>query len=188
MYVWMRGEETSYLVNLSTFEAVPYNMDPAIDFNWSSDSKFAWLWSSSGSSDANLPSPIHLLSISNKRIEPLNLDLSFDSFPSWHPTNNVLAYISEDAQKLEILNVQSISNQELTLPSTFRNWIWSPSGESIALAAKDGSLWQVDYPKLENLEQLTPSLPDVHSLNWSPDGNSLAFVSATDIYIVDKVK
>lgn len=65
---------------------------------------------------------------------------------------------------------------------------WSPDGEKLALVAKDGSLWQVDYPALQNLEQLMPSMPDVGSLNWSPDGNSIAFISGSDIYVVETNK
>jgi hypothetical protein len=56
------------------------------------------------------------------------------------------------------------------------------------MVAEDGSVWQVDYPLLENLEQLTSSLPDVSDLNWSPDGNSISFISGSDIYVVDTIK
>jgi hypothetical protein len=54
--------------------------------------------------------------------------------------------------------------------------------------AEDGSLWQADYPKFDNFEQLTPILPNISQVNWSPDGNSISFISGSDIYIVDTVK
>jgi hypothetical protein len=41
---------------------------------------------------------------------------------------------------------------------------------------------------MDNLEQLTSPLSDVTQVNWSPDGNSIAFTSGTDIYIVDTIK
>jgi len=81
-----------------------------------------------------------------------------------------------------------MSVKEWELPSTFDNLIWSPDGSHIALIAKDGSLWQVDYPNLENFEQLTEPTPDVRGVSWSPDDNSIAFVSGSDIYIVDTAK
>jgi len=81
------------------------------------------------------------------------------------------------------------------LPFTMRgpensvnNLAWSPNGEKLALVEEDGSIWQVDYPTLENLEPLTPSLPDVSDLNWSPDGNSISFISGSDIYVVEATK
>ena len=52
----------------------------------------------------------------------------------------------------------------------------------------DGSLWQIDYPALENVEQLTLPMPAVKDVFWSPDGSYLAFVSDKDIYIVDAIR
>jgi tricorn protease-like protein len=61
-------------------------------------------------------------------------------------------------------------------------------GDRMVFTATDGSLWKIDYPTLEALEQLTPALPNVTQVNWSPDGNSIAFISGSDIYIVDTIK
>jgi Tol biopolymer transport system component len=76
------------------------------------------------------------------------------------------------------------------LPSTFDGLIWSPDGDHIALIAKDGSFWRVDYPNMENFEQLTQpmSFTDVRDIIWSPDGTSIAFIKGTDIYIIDTNK
>jgi Tol biopolymer transport system component len=86
------------------------------------------------------------------------------------------------------MDVRTLSVQKLSLPAAFREPVWSSEGNRIALVAEDGSLWQVDYPTLENLEQLTPTLPDVHAVNWSPDGDSIAFISGSDIYVVETNK
>ena len=67
------------------------------------------------------------------------------------------------------------------------------------LVSKDNSLWQIDYPNLDTLEQLTPVMPIstdpadgrnmsvslIGNVSWSADGDSLAFVGGTDIYIID---
>ena len=66
--------------------------------------------------------------------------------------------------------------------------VWSPTGEKLALVDEDGSLWQVGYPALENLEQLTPPLTNVTDVNWSHDGSSIGFISGSDIYIVEANK
>ena len=43
----------------------------------------------------------------------------------------------------------------------------------------------MDYPALENLEQLTPPMENQPSISWSPDGRYLSYAGGTDIYIVD---
>jgi Tol biopolymer transport system component len=43
----------------------------------------------------------------------------------------------------------------------------------------------VDYPKLEDLKQLTVPVGNVKDVSWSPDGQYLSFSSETDIYIVN---
>jgi Tol biopolymer transport system component len=76
------------------------------------------------------------------------------------------------------------------LPSTFNGLIWSPDGDHIALVAKDGSFWRVDYPKMENFEQLSQaiSFTDMRDIIWSPDSKSIAFISGKDIYAVETTK
>jgi WD40 repeat protein len=182
-YVWVMCYGIDYLVNLSNFETKAYPGYTQVDINWSADSKFAWFESFDLSDNR-----FEILSISNSKLSPLPVRPLPESPLRWHPSDNVLAFLSEDGQKLELLNPQNISVQELELTIAFSDLVWHPNGDHIALMAKDGSLWKVDYPKLENLEQLTPALPNVSQVNWSPDGNSLAFVSGSDIYIVDTMK
>ncbi len=85
-----------------------------------------------------------------------------------------------------------LTYKHLALPSNFNTGaygatgiIWSPNGDRFALAAADGSVWQMDYPKLEFLEQLSPPMANVKDIFWSPDDRYLAYVGGTDIYIVD---
>jgi Tol biopolymer transport system component len=76
---------------------------------------------------------------------------------------------------------------------------WSPDGKHIALLTRDDySLWQIAYPGLDNLEQLTAAMPElkrptpksnltkffVGNVVWSADGTALAFIGAGDVYIV----
>jgi len=173
-------QPSNYLVNLETFAVEPYPGELNV-VSWTSSSNFAWLRTFITD---NSP---QILSTSTKKLQLLPVAAQVGTI-FWHPADDVLAYLSEDGKKLGLLDAQSMSIQERELPSTSGDIVWSPNGEHIALAAEDGSLWQVDYPKLENLEQLTAPLPNVHDLQWSPDGTHLAFISGTDIYIVETIK
>jgi hypothetical protein len=170
-------QPNNYLVNLETFTADPYPGNLSL-VSWSSDSEFAWL------RDFQTSSAPQVLSISNRKIQSLPVPAQLET-ASWHPTGSILAYLAEEKQTLVFLNVQTMSVQELALSIAFQTFRWSPNGDHIALIAEDGSIWQVDYPTLKNLEQLTTSLPDVRDVNWSPDGISIALISGSDIYIVE---
>ena len=183
MYVWIKGYSEvdgayhNFLVNLYTFETTAYDT-PVNDFVWSPDSKFAWM-TIYDSSDK------YILSADKTTLTLFPAQPTSNLF--WHPTNPVLAFLTEKNQVLTILNAKDMSVKGWTLPTTFYDLIWSPDGDYIAFVATDGSLWQVDYPKLENFEQLTEPMPS-GGIQWSPDGNSIAFISGSDIYIVDTMK
>jgi hypothetical protein len=185
MYLWLECWEGSYLINLETFNSVAYPAYVYADIEWSSDGKFAWI------RDFNTKL-WQILSVSNKELKYLPVNPNLDTTLWWHPTESVIVYPSAD-NKLIFLDAATMSYWELPftlqgLPYIYGSVVWSPNGEKLALMEEDGSVWQVDYPTLENLEQLTLSLPDVSNLNWSPDGNSLSFISGSDIYIVETTK
>jgi len=184
MYAWITGYSFGYgsyynfLVKLTNLETTSYDIT-GNDFFWSPDSKFAWLTVY----DSN---DIYVLSADKKTLTPFPLQPT--SHLLWHPTNPILAFLTDENQTLGILNAKDMSVKGWKLPFTLYSLTWSPDGSHIALVATDGSLWQVDYPKLENMEQLTETMPNVRDVSWSPDGNSIAFISGSDIYIVDTVK
>lgn len=192
-YVWMEGWNESYLVNLTTFESQHYtysNPYSNTDINWSSDSKFTWF--ETYDPDAK-STEVKILSMADMKLQPLPVVLPTETEHLWHPTENVVVYPARDKNALIFLDASAMSIRELPFtfekpPYSYGDFTWSPNGEKIALVAADNSLWQVDYPNLENLEQLTPSLSDVSNVNWSPDGNSIAFVRGSDIHIVETTK
>ena len=192
-YVWMEGWNESYLVNLTTFESQHYtysNPYSNTEIDWSSDSKFTWF--EINDMDAK-SAEFKILSISDMKLHPLPVIPPIESEHLWHPTENIVVYPAKDKNTLIFLDASTMSIRELPFtfektPYTYGDFTWSPNGEKIALTAADNSLWQVDYPNLEDLEQLTPSLSDVSNVNWSPDGNSIAFTSGSDIYVVEAIK
>ena len=170
----------NYLVDLETLATQPYPGDLTLAA-WSSDSNFAWL------RNYNQDGTPQILSITNQHIQPLPTQPQVETL-FWHPRDNVLAYLSQEKQALTLLDASTLSVRELALPIAFHNLTWSPNGEQIALTAEDGSLWQVEYQELKDLEQLTQPMPEMRDVQWSPAGTSLAFVSGSDIYIVDTTK
>jgi hypothetical protein len=193
-YVWIVGFEKSYLVNLTSFESQHFPYDDPYTYtegDWSADSKFVWFETqvSSGSESAEF----QILSIADGKLSRIPIIPLADPNHWWHPTEASVVYPAADRDVLIFLDASAMTYRELPFslqndPYTHGHVAWSPKGEKLALVAEDGSVWQVDYTTLENLEQLTSSLPDVSDLSWSPDGNSISFISGSDIYVVETTK
>ncbi len=177
--------EVSYLVNLKTHEIQQHTT-----VSWSAHGKFMFVDS-------------QVLTLANNELrtvpEPPGLSEKYSVTSSWtrswHPIKEVVASIFTDEQQeqtLVLFDVETLSYQTFSLPSEFYDAysdstkiIWNPKGDRMVLATADGSLWQLDYPNLQNLEQLTPLMPKVKDIFWSPDGTYISFVSDKDIYVVD---
>jgi len=186
--VWLVCSDNNYLVDFITLKFTKYPPHIISDIQWSANGNFALI-------DDSLS--LNILSVNSKELKPLPAD---SQSSTWHPTDNILAYLTNKGQTLSLLDARIMSVQkEAALPAAFQDIIWSPDGKHIALLARDSSLWQIDYPKLDNLEQLTPAMPKltgpvygikenmslIKNVTWSPDGTFLAFIGDLDIYIVD---
>jgi hypothetical protein len=159
-----------YLINLKTFKSQPYFSD----VDWSTNGEFAIVDSK-------------VLALSSGEIKALPAGLHCDV---WHPTRGICATVSTDANKQQVLAIQdlhSMSVQKVPLPAAdkFAGLRWSLRGDRIALTTDNGVIWQIDYPGLKNLEQLTPLLENMENLTWAPNGTQLSFMIGKDIYLVD---
>lgn len=195
-YIWVYCKDGGHLIDLVTFQSQTYPIfstdsgwpNPSIE--WSADEEFAWL---SGNGF------VQILSVNSEELKPLPEGCYF---LSWHLKDDIFACLSIDGQSLFLIDAKTVSIQkEIILPIELQEMIWSSDGKRIALLARDSSLWQVDYPMLENLEQLTIAMPEwtqprygnttdeslVKNVLWSPNGVSLAFIGGADIYVVDTV-
>lgn len=186
-YIWTfcyDTDEVNYLIDLAALKADVYpNSDekPLGYRGWSLDGNFLILRQGYD----NKPT-YSILSVASKGLRPLPIEPVSDPMFWWNPTKSIVAYLSKENKSLVLLDAETMFAKEVMLPAGFCNYYcmaWHPSGDQLALKAGDGSIWQIDYPKLETLEQLTP--PIAGDFSWSPDGTSLAFSAGTDIYIVD---
>ncbi|MCI0608770.1 MAG: hypothetical protein L0Z71_06875, partial [Anaerolineae bacterium] len=178
-HLWTNCGGQGYLTTLASFETESYG-DLWLT-SWSNNSQFALV----GEFNSN---DQQVLSIPSKTLRALSPTPNLITL-TWHPADGTVAYLTEDGSTLITMDFESEISQEKTLPSMFRDLVWSPTGTHISLVATDNSLWKIDYPKLENLEQLAPSLPSYAGFaSWSPDSAYLSFISGSDIYIVETVK
>lgn len=189
-YVWMEGWNESYLVNLNTFQTQHFtysNPYSYTDSDWSSDSNFVWFQIY----DSNAKSAeFDILSITDMKLHPLSVIPQGESEHWWHSTDNIVIYPAKDRNSLVILDAATMSFRELPFKNQGMNYkvdnlAWNPSGDKIAFVTEGSSLWLVDYPSLENLEQVLSTVDRMVNLQWSPDGKSISFISDSKIYIVD---
>lgn len=175
-YMWIRkpNHPTGFLVDLKTFHSWEY----AGNLSWVRNGEFAIVDSK-------------LLVLSSKELKAMPSDVECNN---WHPTKGVCLSLITNEQRtstLNFLNVQDMSVQKTTLSTPiFTQAIWSPHGDYIVLITEDKALWKIDYPSLENIEQLTRPIADMYieSIIWSPDYEHFSFVGGTNIYIVDTNK
>lgn len=183
-YVWVACRDGGHLIDLVTFRSHTYlPIDVTSDWllfadvKWSADGKFIWLHGDRDRIE-------RILSVTGKELKPLPQNCSdFE----WHPKDNTLICLSNDNKSILLLDAQTL--KETILTDEF--WVLglSSDGKHVALLARDNnSLWQADYPKLDNLKQLTPPMPElehlVKNVVWSQDQSAIAFMGAQDIYIV----
>jgi len=190
--LWMTGYEGSYLINLFTYESRFYPDLSTVNMDWSTDSQYVWLYRYDNPTDTRHYS---ILSLTKNEIKPFPIQPSLEWTHWWQEDGEVLIYPANDESSLVFLDLSDMSFRQLSFDlggsaDYFDNasLAWSPDGKKIALIARNGSLWQVDYPGLENLQPLTASLPDAKGAEWSPDGSSISLYSGSDIYIVDTMK
>ena len=188
-----------YLVDLKTFESQLYHVS---GMSWMANSKYALLHTNLQLANGEYSSETQVLTLSDKTLRTLPSEPSPLSQSDWLASN---WYLSEDVSRSIFIKDQYLVVQVLTfepparhryevlLPPDFNTTYQgytggvfrSPKNNHIALIAGDNSVWIMDYPALENLEQLTPPMENQPSISWSPDGRYLSYAGGTDIYIVD---
>jgi WD40 repeat protein len=168
-----------YLINLRTF--ITQTLPAGWGFvNWAPDSQFILLARNYNSETQS--SECALLPITGG--DPYPVSETLIRSPVWSPNGKHLAYLSDGGRALITLEPATHASRIVLLPQLSTSVIWSPQGDSLAVLAANGSLWWVPDPAIDRVEQLTPPLPSVRDVRWSPSGHRLAFVSGNEVYVV----
>ena len=178
--IWLECDQKSYVIDLLTFskQAVPTDLE--FD-SWSPDSKFAL----AQQIDQNCcKKPYRYAMYSLLTTEAYSVTLGVILSPTWSTTGSLLAYLAEDRQQLGVLDAATQDIVQAALPQPVVNIYWQPQNQGIVVQGDDNSLWWIADPAVNRIEQLTAPLPAVRDVKWSPNGDRLAFVSGTDVYVV----
>ena len=105
---------------------------------------------------------------------------------AWHPTQPDVALRFDDAHAIRFFDARRGLSRDLSMQQTITDVVWQPTGPGAAIVTEDGELWWLAdaFDGAATPTPLTPALPDIHTVRWSPDGRSLAFVSQTSLYVV----
>jgi hypothetical protein len=175
-YVWVNCEAGGWVVDLVTFESQHYPDYPEANLDWSADGTFAWIKS--------YEDPLgKILSVNSKDLQPMPDDAACIV---WHPGENIFSYLSNGGQTISIFDAQRMVVQKtVDFPTTFSCAYWNDAADKIILRGEDAKVWQINYPALDNLQELVQTTPDFPGGVWSPDGTKVAYHDGADIYIVD---
>jgi hypothetical protein len=103
------------------------------------------------------------------------------------PKQNAVAMLATGGSKLMVFVATTHSVLTFDLPRSCSAVIWRPQGDSLALQAIDGNLLWLPDMSGRHVEQLTPSMPDVRDIHWSPSGLRLAYVGANDLHVISVI-
>ncbi|UYN89554.1 MAG: PD40 domain-containing protein [Anaerolineales bacterium] len=109
---------------------------------------------------------------------------------AWHPSQPSGVLYTTRKAVLGVFNQDTGASRQIQLDFAVEHVAWQPEGSAVAFIAADGSLWwladALDPATMP--QQLTPPLPDVHTLRWSPDGRRLAFVSGNELHVLTLIE
>lgn len=176
---------TSYLIELPSWETIP--ITGSLEFRgWSGDSRFL---AYTDLTDADLTNSetysgtTWLLDTVGNRQQIAD---EAAHLAHWHDVEPLVALRFAAQQRMQFVQAEYGNSRVVTLDAPIRNVIWQPERGGVALLAENGRIWWLSDPFDPTVEPelLIPSLPDIHSPRWSPDGNRLTFVSETTLFIV----
>jgi hypothetical protein len=167
-----------YLINLQTF--ITHTLPTGYGFiSWSPDSQFILIsreldpQTNRGGYDLFSVQGAFILISDEEVISPI-----------WSPNNAQLAFVRADGQAVVTADLANSTVFQVKLLQPAGTVVWNPQGNSLVVLAEDGSLWWVPDPGVDRVEQLTPPLPEVRDVRWSPSGDQIAFISDKDVYVV----
>jgi TolB protein len=152
----------------------PYDYSPS----WSSDgSQIIY----SAAADDDEYARIYLTDMDTR--ETRAMTSGYAEMPAWSPDNQQIAFVSDDEYGTNDVYLMDMRGQSPLNIANGKGWDWKPawSPDGSYLAYID-NLQKIIVVSLETLSktELSPYLANVQSLAWSPDSQSIAFVSYAD--------
>jgi len=174
-----------------------------VSFTWSADSKEIAVAIQSSTSDSSASasdedSDIYVRRTDGSGLTRLtNTPDTDESTPDWSPDGTKIAFTGADISgnnDIYVMNTDGSGRTNLTNSSTGKvyNPAWSPDSKKIAFLRGSG-IYVMNANgtcemHLTNLNDLTPGV-DEDVLDWSPDGEKIAFKSASsgndEIYVIN---
>lgn len=114
-----------------------------------------------------------------------------DSSPAFSPDGEFIAFSRIIEREIYTMNADGSDQKPLTdgLEELFGGFTgslaWNPQEMEIAFSANDGGdsdIYTVDFPKGDNLQQVTDDSLENFSPAYSPDGQTIAYASSYDGY------
>ncbi|MCL4256919.1 MAG: PD40 domain-containing protein [Anaerolineales bacterium] len=169
----------TYLISLPSLQVAIISSQPEL-LAWSADGRYALY-----RRDTEVATSLSVLDTQNIIDRQLPAPALDDV--AWHPERPLALLFTPGVQDLLVVDAASSLRRNLAAELPVRAAIWQPQSGGLALLAQDGSLWWLaDAFDPDSLpELLTPTLPNVHSIRWSPDGRWLAFVSEGTLYLIE---
>ena len=131
---------------------------------------------------------IYATSVRGDGLTQLTDDPADDSWPAFSPDGSRIAFMSTRSglRQLWVMNADGINPIQLTTDPIAKGQLprWSPDGTRIAYSTDDPAMGQEDIWVINvdgtNPTRLTTTTTREFGPDWSPDGQELAYVDATD--------
>ncbi len=162
--------------------------------SWSPDGQ--WIAFSGGFPDSRQQPDIFIIRTDGKDLKQLTKNLLWEGEPAWSPNGKQIVYVYRTNSATSDLAWIDINTGETHILTSSKGDeirpVWSPDGKQIAyLYSEDLLTWEMWIIDIDTkTTKRIIDTPITNSIDWSPDGEWLAFVSPNksilcgDIYLV----